>query len=775
MAHDLKILLLEDNSEFRETLAEVLEDQGYQVIAAASGTEAVELAQHHSFHLVVTDIRMEGIDGLEALDQIKQQQPAIASLVITGYSTEDYSLRALRLGVDDYLKKPFELSDFTRSVGAVLKEQGQEVVQETQQSALDKLALWALELAVEALPRPLARAPFDSQGAELAERLTLALGLESGTAMTVRQAALVRILECEESRLKPLLRCGAPEPVRQIVEAGHLPKNSSPQPLGARVLAVVEARLARPEASPEELLESSPELDPEVVRALSKLVLRGHPGGSTAPGRRGLLALGAVLEDQRDHSSARKAYQRLVEAGDVNLESLRAQIRLAHLSEAAESQAHVTEALRMAHLLGPTQAARVTLETALLQLSRNPQEGAALLEQACRQLEPLELYAHRSVAELARLAHGLGRGDFEPGLRVLSLVENRRLLVDCLPWLFPPLLEHLAQGKEEGLRQWVTRLAGEYSHTLADILKKSPLGAGARLLAVELLAAAGDKGRVALEVLAADPEQEVHRQATRALSQATAKAVAPLLRLYSLGEFECFVGENEVEPHAWHSQKVRYLLAYLAACNRPVPEELVLETFWPGDPSRGRNNLNSATSRLRRHLREAAGDDTLDYVLRRGQTIALNPELPRWHDVDLLEAALARAARAEPAEALTFHRAVSQAYTGEYLSGCYDDWALERRTALRQSTLEALVRLLGLTEKAELHQQTVEYSLQVLSLDPYSALAHESLMRARLATGRPEEALRHYEECRKLLARELEMEPTIEMLRLRQRALLALG
>ena len=111
-----RVLVLEDDPDFREMLVRLLAKEGYSVDGAAKGIEALELARKTEYDLVITDIRLEGLDGLATLSKLMQSQPYIGSLVMTGYSNEEDSIRAVRLGVGDYLRKPFRLDDF---VGAV--------------------------------------------------------------------------------------------------------------------------------------------------------------------------------------------------------------------------------------------------------------------------------------------------------------------------------------------------------------------------------------------------------------------------------------------------------------------------------------------------------------------------------------------------------------------------------------------------------------------------------------------------------------------------------
>ena len=90
-----------------------------------------------------------------------------------------------------------------------------------------------------------------------------------------------------------------------------------------------------------------------------------------------------------------------------------------------------------------------------------------------------------------------------------------------------------------------------------------------------------------LESLNADPDPEVRRQAAEALQNRSATPLRPVLRIRSLGPLEVFLGEDVIEERTWRSPRVKYLFAYLAIQPRPVPEERILEEFWPEDALRG--------------------------------------------------------------------------------------------------------------------------------------------------------------------------------------------
>lgn len=118
------ILILEDDVRFRETLADLLEHNLYEVALASSASEALERAKKQPFHLVLTDVRIQGdLDGVAALEAIQRTQPQIRSIIMTGYADRDVPLRAARLQADDYLFKPFRLKDLLQSVRAVLERE----------------------------------------------------------------------------------------------------------------------------------------------------------------------------------------------------------------------------------------------------------------------------------------------------------------------------------------------------------------------------------------------------------------------------------------------------------------------------------------------------------------------------------------------------------------------------------------------------------------------------------------------------------------------------
>ena len=106
----------------RELLLEFLSSEGYEVSLADSGEKAVKLMQSEPADVVLVDLKMPGIDGIETLRQIKKTAPDVLAIVMTGYPTIDSSIEALRCGAYDYVVKPFKLNDLKSSIKRALEE-----------------------------------------------------------------------------------------------------------------------------------------------------------------------------------------------------------------------------------------------------------------------------------------------------------------------------------------------------------------------------------------------------------------------------------------------------------------------------------------------------------------------------------------------------------------------------------------------------------------------------------------------------------------------------
>ncbi len=102
------ILVIDDDPAVRQVLSETLANEGHQVTMVSSGLEGVEAVKDQPVHVVLTDLQMPGIDGLETIDRISKVDAKIIAIVMTGYGTIDYAVRAMKAGAFDFITKPFE-------------------------------------------------------------------------------------------------------------------------------------------------------------------------------------------------------------------------------------------------------------------------------------------------------------------------------------------------------------------------------------------------------------------------------------------------------------------------------------------------------------------------------------------------------------------------------------------------------------------------------------------------------------------------------------------
>src|SRR5262245_53763585 len=104
------ILLIEDDVGISETLRQVLLEEDYQVTVERRGDSGLARAAEDSFNVVVTDLKLPGLDGLELVRQLHGSQPRLPIILITAFGTTETAIEAIKLGAYDYVLKPFNVS-----------------------------------------------------------------------------------------------------------------------------------------------------------------------------------------------------------------------------------------------------------------------------------------------------------------------------------------------------------------------------------------------------------------------------------------------------------------------------------------------------------------------------------------------------------------------------------------------------------------------------------------------------------------------------------------
>lgn len=111
LADAYRILIVDDEDINRLLLADMLDCEGWIVDKAAHGLEAWDLVQKQDYHLVITDIKMPFMDGIELLGKIKNEHPTLPVVVVTAFASVDTAIEALRLGAFNFLRKPFSIEE----------------------------------------------------------------------------------------------------------------------------------------------------------------------------------------------------------------------------------------------------------------------------------------------------------------------------------------------------------------------------------------------------------------------------------------------------------------------------------------------------------------------------------------------------------------------------------------------------------------------------------------------------------------------------------------
>jgi response regulator RpfG family c-di-GMP phosphodiesterase/DNA-binding SARP family transcriptional activator len=766
-----KILLVDDDPLTLRSLQRLLERHGYQVVSASSARQAVALAAETFVDLVVSDVRMPEMDGIETLAAIRGLQPGVRSIVITAYASEDAPVRAIKGGVDDYLLKPFSNEELLRSVAhslelCRLERQGREALEQMRARYVRLIS--ELVAAFEAgdpyfrgharrvadLARDLGQC-FDFPPERL-DRLEVAallhdVGLASVAGDILGRAGRLLAEELESLRRRPqavrelLGRVDDLREVAWILEAvqerwdgtGYPRGLAGPQiPLEARILAAAEAAdsllherphrpaLSRAEACRELAAGAGTQFDPAVVAHLERLLQDEEPPAPREPPQlRGrcltLLRLArAYGEEGGDLEAAAEALERA--------SGMAARLG----SPEVEARCREAEAW-LAWRQGRREEALGSISAALAELDRGCPLGVAA--EVRTDLARLAL----TLGEGALAEESLGRALQEARQVGAPVAESRALLLLAARALSGPDFAVRA-------REW---LAATPPGLRADLERTEP-----RALAA-VLAEAGRLPDLAGPLQGWQPQPSPR----------------PPLEVRSLGRLAVALEGRPLPESAWETRKAALLFAYLVDQGRPVLAERLADILWPEAPEGARQSLQTTVSRVRRAFRGLAAEVI---AFERG-FYRLVPEFS--HDVADLETACRQvrrllAAGDEAGSALSLER-VLRLYQGDYLEGYWEDWVCARRTEISGRFYETLGAFAQACEEKGQPARAAEIHRRVLDLDPCREEAHLGLVRCLAALGRRDEAIRQYHACVRTLKSQLNLGPGPELVALYQRIL----
>lgn len=138
------ILLVDDEEIIVKTMCDDLQCDGYQVDIALSGQEGLDLFSSRKYNLVISDLIMKEMDGIELAGKLKEIDPQVKIIILTGQGTRTSAIDALRLGVSDYLLKPYDRNELSQKVKKMLIDQQEDFLSLNLTATNKKFTEWGL-------------------------------------------------------------------------------------------------------------------------------------------------------------------------------------------------------------------------------------------------------------------------------------------------------------------------------------------------------------------------------------------------------------------------------------------------------------------------------------------------------------------------------------------------------------------------------------------------------------------------------------------------------
>ena len=123
MEYESKIMIVDDDQTMKSSLIEWFESEDHHVYGASSGEEAIEKIADGSFNIIITDLKMPGIDGLELLRYVKREHHNTEVIIMTAYGTVETAVNAMKEGAYDYVVKPFSPEEIDMVVKKIIEHQ----------------------------------------------------------------------------------------------------------------------------------------------------------------------------------------------------------------------------------------------------------------------------------------------------------------------------------------------------------------------------------------------------------------------------------------------------------------------------------------------------------------------------------------------------------------------------------------------------------------------------------------------------------------------------
>jgi len=134
----IKVMLIDDETDFLESMKKVLQRRKMEIVTAENGPDALSVLKENLVDVAVVDIKMQGMDGLEVLKRIKHNFPSIEVILLTGYPTVETAMEGIKLGANEYLKKPPDVDELAATIRKLYRNR-QETIFQQQKNLIEKI------------------------------------------------------------------------------------------------------------------------------------------------------------------------------------------------------------------------------------------------------------------------------------------------------------------------------------------------------------------------------------------------------------------------------------------------------------------------------------------------------------------------------------------------------------------------------------------------------------------------------------------------------------
>ncbi|MBI2265830.1 MAG: response regulator [Armatimonadetes bacterium] len=815
------ILVVDDDDLMIKIIEKLLRKEGFQVTCARDGMEAIQKARGQVFDLIICDVRMPGIDGLETLGEVKKIQPDARNVVITAYASEDAPIKAIKIGVDDYIYKPFDVDEFLNSIKKTLEnyrktKQKQNIIQEIKQNYQNLVKSLALSLEKrdshrEGHSQKVAR--FATQFArqyhfseEKQQMLEMAAMLHDLGQIEVKQDILSKpdtLTEEEKSSIaehpvaakrlmQPILDFHRVLPAvlyhHERYDGTGYPEGLKGEqiPMEARILSVVDTFVAlqsdrpyRKRFSGDEAVNilregSGTQFDPKIVEDFIAFVSK--EGGEeeedaaqnieavvthVSPKHcKGLIGLGQTYLEIGDYKTARFAFQEILTLGDEVTEPEILAETHCGIAQILAAQNRWNEALEEVN-----KAIQIAGE------NRNNYLMARSYVILGHVLTHLAMVPRaEEILQKALEIFTQWEDNYQRARCLLFLADLYRSLPDREAAAREAVVEALEITRRRGYDILFDKEKAVVIPLLVKALEYPPLMGYAGGILRRLSRYAAES----LAALSSHPDPKVKALASEIL-QDVAPSPTPVtkekgLRTFLLGQFRVLRGDEPIKEEEWKTRKTKYLLAYLVANkDRQISEDKIIDVFWPHlSPEKAKHNLHNTTYLLRKILEPvlSEGADS-QYIWHKKNFYRFQPDSLHWVDIEDFDKRCLEGktllSSGKQDEAIQQFQEAERLYEGDFLEdNLYDDWTLYKRDKLQEQYFEVLLRLADYFIAKGKHDVAITYANKILQKDKCFEKGYVTMMKALLLSGRRDEAVRCYHTCVDTLKKELNLSASPE-------------